>query len=1206
MSVLLRLKKGSLRLLILACLLGFFNKIQAQDTDPCDDANAVRLYLPDTLIVTPGENICIPIFVDNFNNIVQFLFSVNISSTTLKYTGANTLTSGLPSFTSSDVVDLDSEPDILRVLWAAPNVVGETLPNGTVLLELCFDVVGTPGIDGAIFINDAGLNSSIDFIAEDPVSGMSIALPVCPDPDPPIVDVNPPDSPNPLVYLTSACGTSGGLDNGVAEISIFNGTPPYTITDDIGNTFNVPNGENIQVFPNLPQGTRTYIVTDATGMVSDPMDITITNISPFTIGASIRPPRCPEDSNGRINLTVTGGRPFEGDKYYFNWGPDLVGVDQDELTFVSNGSYNVVIRDSLGCTQDTVLEVMREEIEIAVDDINNAFCPGRENGQIIVSASGGGPYTGNQYIYSLTGITNDGTPYDDSRVNPSTTGTFVTIPAGRYVVTATDSVGRGNCDLNPSDTIVVDYSRIYSATITGGDAMGCGLGMERAMISITNGNAPRYDYTVTDNTGATVDNGSATDENFFTNCLSPGTYNINISDDQTCGMDTTFTLVGCDLFAPFFSIEPSCFGESDGTIILNASSSNGTITYLWSTGDSTDRVDNLAAGDYAVTMTDSANCQAIEMITLFEPEAFIVDFSVEPINCPGGVGSITAIPDGGEEPYIYFWEPDPNGIDNAILADIVEGTYYVTVEDDFGCSVVDSFTILNPIPPMVNVTNLTTPRCEGDPSGAAVVVVTPNQTYAGPFSFLSNTGLQGGPNNFAPDNFSSGQNWVVFSDDPTGCVFDTVFIDIPVAPPLSIDFDASTIGVIECFGGSNLEGATVNLVGTGASGIDFTWPDGSVGNVQLGLRAGIYPVTLTAGTCMSIDTVIVTQPDSLGIFVDQDASMFAACSGDMNNIVLGRVGGVPGPLIWDWRDANGSTITRDSFFNDIPNGTYNVIATDQNNCQVTLDFEVSGSSNIGLVLGEISQPLCFGDLGTIRVDSAFGGAGGFRYQVNTSPAQDLNQPFDAPSGEYTIRVFDSNGCSADTVITIMTPEELIVSLGEDIEVQLGETGTLTATITSSTAIDVVNWDPADVTTCNNVECSEVTISPVGSQLFTAQVIDENGCSAIDMVQVNVVRSENVFVPNVFQPLSLDPANRSLKVYTGAGVEFIDFIKIFDRWGNLVHIEENLLPDANGAGNWTGEFNGNELNSGVFVYVVQVRFLGATEPNIRRGDITLIR
>lgn len=1205
MSITYIIRQGFLSLIVLTISFFSLNSVLGQQ-DPFDDPNCVHVYLPDTLLVTPGENICIPIFVDNFTNVVQFLFSVNISSTTLQYTGANTLTSGLPSFTPSDVVDLDSEPDILRILWASPNVVGETLVDGTVLLELCFDVVGIPGIDGAIFINDAGLNSSIDFIAEDS-TGMSIALPVCPDPDPPVVTVRPPDSPNPLVFITSTCGTSGGLDNGVAEISIFNGTAPYTITDDAGNTIQVPIGENIQVLSSLPLGTRTYIVTDVNGMTSDPLPITITNVSPFNVTAFIRPPRCPEDNNGRINLTINGGRPFEGDKYYFNWGPDLVGVDQEELTFVTNGSYNVTIRDSLGCSQDTLLEVLREAINVVVEDVNDAFCPGRENGQIFVSATGGGPFAGNGYTYSISGITNDGTPFSDSRSTPAAMGTFISVPAGRYTVIATDSIGRGNCDLIPSDTIEVGYSRLYTAAITGGDTNGCASGMERATIEVIGGAANSYSYTIFDNTGAMVDMATAPTATFQSNCLGPGQYTIEINDDQSCGMDTSFTLVGCDLQAIELTTDPSCFGESDGNIFIIASSSNEPISYAWSTGDTTESVSDLPAGDYSVTITDTASCQEILMITVFDPETFTVDFTVTDIACPGGLGSITAIPIGGEEPYLYTWSPDPNNIDDAILADIPAGDYNVNVEDDFGCSIQDSFTLTEPTPPMVNITNITRPRCEGDPSGAALINITPNQQYTGPYSFLSSSGAQGAPNNFAPNDLVSGENWVIFSDDPTGCIFDTVFFVIPDAPPLTIDRDASTFGTINCFGGSGLDGATVNLVANGASGINFTWPDGSVGNVQLGLRAGIYPVTLTAGSCMSVDTVIVTQPDSLAIFVDMNNSVMASCGGEMNSIVLGSTGGAGGSLIWDWRDANGSAITTDSFFNNIPIGMYTVTATDGNNCSVVLDVDVTGATDVGLVLGEISQPLCFGEMGVIRIDSAFGGVGNYRYQVNTSPAQDIDQPFNAPSGTYTVRVFDLNGCSAETMVTIDAPQELMVTLGPDIEIQLGEPGNLSANITSNTAISEVRWDPADITTCNNAECSNVSIRPIVDQIFRAQVIDENGCTAIDEVLVSVLRSENVYVPNSFQPNAINVSNRSLKVYTGAGVEVIDYLRIFDRWGNLVHIEENLAPQGdNGAGNWDGVFNGKELDPGVFVYVVQVRFLGSTGPTIRKGDVTLIR
>jgi len=80
----------------------------------------------------------------------------------------------------------------------------------------------------------------------------------------------------------------------------------------------------------------------------------------------------------------------------------------------------------------------------------------------------------------------------------------------------------------------------------------------------------------------------------------------------------------------------------------------------------------------------------------------------------------------------------------------------------------------------------------------------------------------------------------------------------------------------------------------------------------------------------------------------------------------------------------------------------------------------------------------------------------------------------------------------------------------------------------------------------------------------------------------------------------------VRIFTGAGVQIIDFFRIYDRWGNLVYLEENMAPQVNGAGNWDGSFNGQDLDPGVFVYVIQLRFDGENEPTIRKGDITLIR
>jgi hypothetical protein len=49
-------------------------------------------------------------------------------------------------------------------------------------------------------------------------------------------------------------------------------------------------------------------------------------------------------------------------------------------------------------------------------------------------------------------------------------------------------------------------------------------------------------------------------------------------------------------------------GNCDGFIIANSSSSNGPITYLWSTGSTQNNIINLCAGTYSVSITDNVGC----------------------------------------------------------------------------------------------------------------------------------------------------------------------------------------------------------------------------------------------------------------------------------------------------------------------------------------------------------------------------------------------------------------------------------------------------------------------------------------------------------------------------------------------------------------------------------------------------------------------
>src|SRR5690606_8059635 len=111
----------------------------------------------------------------------------------------------------------------------------------------------------------------------------------------------------------------------------------------------------------------------------------------------------------------------------------------------------------------------------------------------------------------------------------------------------------------------------------------------------------------------------------------------------------------------------------------------------------------------------------------------------------------------------------------------------------------------------------------------------------------------------------------------------------------------------------------------------------------------------------------------------------------------------------------------------------------------------------------IDDPLCFGDLTPVTVDSATGGNGGYLWNVNGGAPNPLDSVVWLPAGIYNIITLDSTGCR-DTVQIILNnpppieiqvlPEEPTLDLGDSILLQVFIDG-------SQLGIDSVVWSPDD-------------------------------------------------------------------------------------------------------------------------------------------------
>jgi gliding motility-associated-like protein len=120
------------------------------------------------------------------------------------------------------------------------------------------------------------------------------------------------------------------------------------------------------------------------------------------------------------------------------------------------------------------------------------------------------------------------------------------------------------------------------------------------IVTASNGKAP-YTYSL---------NGSTPQSsNEFIN-LAAGTYNITVIDAMQCIANTGMSIENREpLSTDAIVNNANCIGRNTGEIRLSVSGGTMPYQYNWSNGSTDQNLENLDAGDYAVTITDANGCE---------------------------------------------------------------------------------------------------------------------------------------------------------------------------------------------------------------------------------------------------------------------------------------------------------------------------------------------------------------------------------------------------------------------------------------------------------------------------------------------------------------------------------------------------------------------------------------------------------------------
>jgi hypothetical protein len=231
---------------------------------------------------------------------------------------------------------------------------------------------------------------------------------------------------------TSNVSCFGG-SNGAIDITISNGTPPYTYAwTRSGDGFTATSED----LTGISADNYSVTVTDNKGCTASLSDIAITQpTAAVSISGNTTNVSCFNGNDGVIDITATGGT----GPYTYNWGGGVTTEDRSALTA---GSYSVIATDSKGCTATQSFTVTHPNaLQLSVV-VTNTACdtePPVFNGVVNLSVTGGtAPYS---YDWDNDGLENPDNDTED----------LTGIGPGTYIVIVTDAKG---CTATISATVV--------------------------------------------------------------------------------------------------------------------------------------------------------------------------------------------------------------------------------------------------------------------------------------------------------------------------------------------------------------------------------------------------------------------------------------------------------------------------------------------------------------------------------------------------------------------------------------------------------------------------------------------------------------------------------------------------------------------------------------------------------------------------------
>lgn len=283
------------------------------------------------------------------------------------------------------------------------------------------------------------------------------------------------------------------------------------------------------------------------------------------------------------------------------------------------------------------------------------------------------------------------------------------------------------------------------------------------------------------------------------------------------------------------AVEPettgACPGGNSGAVAFTPTSACEPVQFYWSgpAGVTGTDLDQLAAGNYIITITDAKKDTLIAVFTIPEGTPPHVNAQLTPVICgttTGGTAQLNG--SNGSAPFSFNWG---NGVMDSIRTGLAYGIYPVTITDANGCTASANIQIerMGNIQAQITQNEIS---CYGESDGAIHVQPT---NGASPYSWnweyngSTDPGLSGLPSG----------SYTGTLIDALECAFSWI---IPLENPDSI---TTNVEVTSATGPLQADGSIILVPSGGTGNFTAAWNNGATGLTINSLLPGFYTATVT-------------------------------------------------------------------------------------------------------------------------------------------------------------------------------------------------------------------------------------------------------------------------------------------------------------------------------------------------------------------------